>query len=59
MEEEEDIKKSEEREKHYEEFSIQDLLNEINILNEKLKYLKNLLKEKRSGQNQAGKLFKK
>ena len=59
MEEEEDIKKSGEKEKNYGEFSIQDLLNEIKILNEKLKYLKNLLKEKRSGQNQAGKLFKK
>ena len=59
MEEDEDIKKSLVKEKDYDEYSIQELLNEINNLKKKLKYLENLLKNKKSTQNQADKLFKK
>ena len=58
MEEDEDIKKIE-KEKNYEEFSIEELLNEIKNLKKELKYLEGLLKNKKSGHNQAGKLFKK
>ena len=58
MEEDEDIKKIE-KEKNYEEFSIEDLLNEIKNLKKELKYLEDLLKNKKSGHNQAGTLFKK
>ena len=58
MEEDEDIKKIE-KEKNYEEFSIEDLLDGIKILKKELKYLEDLLKNKKSGHNQAGKLFKK
>ena len=59
MEEDEDIKKSLVKEKDYDEYSIQELLNEINNLKKKLKYLENLLKNKKSSQNQAVKFFKK
>ena len=59
MEEDEDIKKKVENEKNYEEFSIESLLDEINSLKKQLKYLENLLKNKKAGQKQADKLFKK
>ena len=58
MEEDEDIKKIE-KEKNYEEFSIEELLNEIKNLKKELKYLEGLLKNKKYGHNQAGTLFKK
>ena len=58
MEEDEDIKKVK-KEKNYDEFSIKDLFDEIKRLKEELKYLEDLLKEKKSGHNQADKLFKK
>ena len=58
MEEDEDIKK-EKKEKNYEEFSIENLFDEIKRVKEELKYLEDLLKEKKSGHNQANKLFKK
>ena len=59
MEEDEEIKKNIEEEKNYEEFSIKDLLNEVKELKKELKYIEDLLKDKKSSQNQAGKLFKK
>ena len=59
MEEDEDIKKSVEKQENYDEFSIKDLIDEINSLKKKLKFLENLLKNKKSGQNEAKKLFKK
>jgi len=58
MEEDEDIKKVK-KEKNYDEFSIENLLDEIKRVKKKLKYLEDLLKEKKSGHNQANKLFKK
>ena len=58
MEEDEDIKKVE-KEKNYDEYNIEDLLDEIKNLKKKLKYLEDLLKNKKSGHNQANKLFKK
>ena len=58
MEEEENIKKVE-KEKNYDEYNIEDLLDEIKNLKKKLKYLEDLLKNKKSGHNQASKLFKK
>jgi len=58
MEEDEDIKK-EKKEKNYEEFSIENLFDEIKRVKEELKYLEDLLKEKKPGHNQADKLFKK
>ena len=58
MEEDEDIKKVE-KEKNYDEYNIEDLLDEIKNLKKKLKYLEDLLKKKKSGHNQANKLFKK
>jgi len=59
MEEDEDIKKREENETNYDEFSVEGLLEEINTLKKQLKYLEDLLKNKKSGQKQANKLFKK
>ena len=59
MEEDEDIKKSVEKQENYDEFSIKNLLDEINSLKKKLKFLENLLKNKKSGCNKANKLFKK
>tara|TARA_B100000959_G_scaffold224620_1_gene238449 strand:- start:630 stop:809 length:180 start_codon:yes stop_codon:yes gene_type:complete len=59
MEEDEDIKKKVENKKNYDEFSIEDLLDEIYNLKKQLKYLENLLKNKKSGHKQADKLFKK
>ena len=44
MEEDEDIKKSVEKQENYDEFSIKKLLDEINSLKKKLKFLENLLK---------------
>ena len=58
MEEDEDIKKVK-KEKIYEEFSIENLFDEIKRVKKELKYLEDLLKEKKSGHNQADKLFKK
>ena len=58
MEEDEDIKKVK-KEKNYDEFSIEKLFDEIKRVKKKLKYLEDLLKEKKSGHNQANKLFKK
>ena len=59
MEEDENIKKNSEEKKNYDEFSIEELSDEINSLKKKLKSLEKLLKNKKSGHNQAGKLFKK
>ena len=58
MEEDEDIKKVK-KEKNYDEFSIKNLFDEIKRVKKKLKYLEDLLKEKKSGHSQADKLFKK
>ena len=58
MEEDEDIKKVK-KEKNYDEFSIQNLFDEIKRVKKKLKYLEDLFKKKKSGHNQANKLFKK
>ena len=58
MEEDEDIKKVKKK-KNYDEFSIENLFDEIKRVKKKLKYLEDLLKEKKSGHNQANKLFKK
>ena len=60
MEDDEDIiKKSLEKKDDYDEYSVEELLNQIKNLKKKLKYLENLLKNKKSTQNQADKLFKK
>ena len=59
MEEDEDIKKRVENKTNYDEFSVEGLLEEINTLKKQLKYLEDLLKNKKSGQKQANKLFKK
>ena len=59
MEEDEDIKKRVENKINYDEFSIEDLLDEINSLKKQLKHLEDLLKSKKSGYTQATKLFKK
>ena len=60
MEDDEDIiKKSLEKEDDYDEYSVEELLNQIKNLKKKLKYLENLLKNKKSTQSQADKLFKK
>ena len=58
MEEDEDIKKVKKK-KNYDEFSIENLFDEIKRVKKELKYLEDLLKEKKSGHNQANKLFKK
>ena len=60
MEDDEDIIKERlEKKKDYEEYSVDELLNEINNFKKELKYLENLLKNKKSSQNKAGKFFKK
>ena len=59
MEEDEDIKNRVEKEKNYDELSIDCLLNQINSLKKQLKQLEDLLKSKKSGYTQATKLFKK
>ena len=53
------IKKSLEKEDDYDEYSVEELLNQIKNLKKELEYLENLLKNKKSTQNQADKLFKK
>ena len=53
------IKKSLEKDDDYDEYSVEELLNQIKNLKKELKYLENLLKNKKSTQNQADKLFKK
>ena len=58
MEEDEDIKKVKKK-KNYEEFSIENLFDEIKRVKKELKYLEDLLKNKKSGHNKADKLFKK
>ena len=55
MEEDEDIKNRVEKEKNYDELSIDGLLNEINSLKKQLKHLEDLLKSKKSGYTQATK----
>ena len=52
-------KKNINKDKNYEEFSIEDLLEEIKNLKKELKFLENLLKNKKSSQNNADKLFEK
>jgi len=59
MEEDEDIKQDFKKEKNYEELSVKDLSNEINMLKKQLKSLEKLLKNKQTGHNEANKLFKK
>ena len=59
MEVDEEIKKNINKDKNYEEFSIEDLLEEIKNLKKELKFLENLLKNKKSSQNNADKLFEK
>ena len=59
MEEDEELKKKINKDKNYEEFSIEDLLEEIKNLKKELKFLENLLKNKKSSQNNADKLFEK
>ena len=60
MEDDEDIIKERlEKKKDYEEYSVDELLNEINNFKKELKNLENLLKNKKSTQNKADKLFKK
>ena len=59
MEEEEDIKQDFKEEKNYDELSVKDLSNEINMLKKHLKSLEKLLKNKKTGHNEANKLFKK
>ena len=59
MEEDENIKKTSEKKKNYDEYSIEELSDEINSLKKQLKSLESLLKNKKSGHNQANKLFKK
>ena len=59
MEEDEEIKKNINKDKNYEEFSIEDLLEEIKNQKKELKFLENLLKNKKSSQNNADKLFEK
>ena len=60
MEDDEDIIKERlEKKKDYEEYSVDELLNEINNFKKELKYLENLLKNKKLSQDKADKLFKK
>ena len=59
MDDENEVKKTNLIEKNYEEFSIENLFDEIKRVKKELKYLEDLLKEKKSGHNQADKLFKK
>ncbi len=59
MEEDEDIKQDFKEEKNYDELSVKDLSNEINMLKKHLKSLEKLLKNKKTGHNEANKLFKK
>jgi len=59
VDEENEVKKTNLIEKNYEEFSIENLFDEIKRVKKELKYLEDLLKEKKSGHSQADKLFKK
>ena len=59
MEEDEEIKIKKNNEADYDDFSLNDMKKEIENLEEKLAYLRNLLKQKKTGQNKADKLFKK
>ena len=60
MEDEEDIKKFvEEKEKNYDEYSLYELKNKINIVKKQLRYLEDLLKNKKTGKNKADKIFRK
>ena len=59
MEVDEDIKQDFKEEKNYDELSVKDLSNEINMLKKHLKSLEKLLKNKKTGHNEANKLFKK
>ena len=47
MEEEEDIKKIIDNNVNYDEFSINELINELKILKKKMRFLENLLKKKK------------
>ena len=59
MEEDEEIKIKKNNEADYNDFSLNDMKKEIENLEEKLAYLRNLLKQKKTGLNKADKLFKK
>tara|TARA_B100000029_G_scaffold221615_1_gene219305 strand:+ start:17024 stop:17203 length:180 start_codon:yes stop_codon:yes gene_type:complete len=59
MEEEEDIKKIIDNNVNYDEFSINELINELKILKKKISFLENLLKKKKLEKNRASNLFKK
>ena len=60
MEDEEDIKKFvEEKDKNYDEYSLYELKNKINIVKKQLSYLEDLLKNKKKGKNKADKIFRK
>ena len=59
MEEEEDIKKIIDNNVNYDEFSINELINELKILKKKISFLENFLKKKKLEKNRASNLFKK
>ena len=60
MEDEEDIKKFvEEKDKNYDEYSLYELKNKINIVKKQLRYLEDLLINKKTGKNKADKIFRK
>ena len=60
MEEDEDIKNIiDNNDQDYEEYSINELVNELEILKKKINFLKTLLKKKKLEQNSAINLFKK
>ena len=59
MDEDEYNKKSTEKEKNFEDFSIDELIKEINSLKKELKYLETLLKNKKVGKDEASEIFKK
>ena len=59
MDEDEYNKKSTEKEKNFEDFSIDELVKEINSLKKELKYLEILLKNKKAGKDEASEIFKK
>ncbi len=60
MEEDEDIKNIiDNNDQDYEEYSINELVNELEILKKKINFLKTLLKKKKLEQNSANNLFKK
>ena len=59
MEEDEDIKKIIDNNINYEEFSIKELVTELEILKKKIHFLEKLLKKKKLEKNHANNLFKK